>query len=315
MKLNFEQLETKDNPSASFDFPANASLTPYVSGLEAYGAHEGGGPRVEVQYRGKVIFNQFAYEDTFRGGVSVQLRDVDGDRDFDLLVGAGVGGGPRVKTYRNDHNQFTLIRDEFVYAEGFRGGVNVEPDGGFTPHYADRDTYDLVYLDPLVKPRVLSGDYNPLIGRQLASVPDGIMKILIEKNVKVLSFGGRLTDIPEFAHLRGTRTPAEGDGERVFDAATAAALPKINTIFIGPGADTAVVHEIGHLVQYHVLTPKQDDEWFNVWVGSLLSNKLTSAYEMGSPQEGYAEAFRRWVFGIYNPPQIDSFFKRTLGEL
>jgi hypothetical protein len=84
----------------------------------------GGGPRVKV-FDGatdRVIADFFAYEPSFRGGVNVAATDLDGDGAAEILVGAGVGGGPRIRGFRSDA---TPVLDLFVYADTLRDGVHV----------------------------------------------------------------------------------------------------------------------------------------------------------------------------------------------
>ena len=89
------------------------------------GAGFGGGPRVRV-FSGKdnsVISDFFAYEDTFRGGVTVSSGDIDGDGYADSVVGAGPGGGPRVRVLSGKTGG--TLYDDFAYESSFRGGVSV----------------------------------------------------------------------------------------------------------------------------------------------------------------------------------------------
>ncbi len=69
------------------------------------GAGPGGGPRVRVftglelsinPGKPASIWDAFAYAETFSGGVSVGVADVNGDGLPDLITGAGPGGGPHV---------------------------------------------------------------------------------------------------------------------------------------------------------------------------------------------------------------------------
>ena len=98
----------------------------------------GGGPRVSVYkilttstdpymsavpYRPEV-FNFFPFESSLRTGVNVAAGDVNGDGVPDIVVGAGVGGGPRVRVY--DGKTGATIRDFFAYDSNFRGGVFVD---------------------------------------------------------------------------------------------------------------------------------------------------------------------------------------------
>ena len=99
------------------------------------GSGVGGGPRIRVfdgttlgSATPTILSDFFAYESTFRGGVTVAAGDVDGDGFKDVIVGSGNGGGPRVRVF--DGAQLsagtqTTLADFFAYESTFRGGVNV----------------------------------------------------------------------------------------------------------------------------------------------------------------------------------------------
>ena len=94
------------------------------------GTGVGGAPRVVVidGNTKATIADFFAYESTFVGGVNVAMGDVNGDGFADILVGSGVGGGPRVRVLSGDAITSTTqvgIADFFAYENTFRGGVNV----------------------------------------------------------------------------------------------------------------------------------------------------------------------------------------------
>ena len=63
-----------------------------------------------------------AYTDKFLGGVSLASGDVNGDGTGEIVTGAGPGGGPHVRIFRQDG---TPIGGFMAYATTFRGGVNV----------------------------------------------------------------------------------------------------------------------------------------------------------------------------------------------
>ncbi len=88
------------------------------------GAGAGGGPQVMV-YSGKngqTLSNFFAFDAAFSGGVSVASGDVDGNGRFEIITGAGAGGGPTVAVF--DHEAM-MISSFFAFDSGFTGGVNV----------------------------------------------------------------------------------------------------------------------------------------------------------------------------------------------
>ncbi|MEN9672064.1 MAG: hypothetical protein RL553_329 [Planctomycetota bacterium] len=99
------------------------------------GAGPGGGPRIKV-FSGKnltVLRDFFAFEPTFSGGVTIATGLINSDLQVDILVGAGPGGGPRLKVF--DGASLGVLMDFFVYDAAFRGGINVAAGnlyGGFT---------------------------------------------------------------------------------------------------------------------------------------------------------------------------------------
>ena len=99
------------------------------------GAGPGGGPRIKV-FSGKnltVLRDFFAFEPTFSGGVTIATGLINSDLQVDILVGAGPGGGPRLKVFEGA--SLGVLMDFFVYDAAFRGGINVAAGnlyGGFT---------------------------------------------------------------------------------------------------------------------------------------------------------------------------------------
>jgi hypothetical protein len=89
------------------------------------GAGQGGGPHVKVfdGKTGQVIQEFFAYDLAFRGGVRIATADLDADGSADVIVGAGVGGGPHVRAWSSRTGQ--VVADFFAYDPAFRGGVFV----------------------------------------------------------------------------------------------------------------------------------------------------------------------------------------------
>jgi hypothetical protein len=88
-------------------------------------AGAGGGPQVEIVSGkdGTVLFNFFAYNSSFRGGVFTATADVNGDGFADIVTGAGAGGGPHVRVFSGKDG--SVLADFFAYDPSFRGGVSV----------------------------------------------------------------------------------------------------------------------------------------------------------------------------------------------
>lgn len=108
----------------------------------AAGAGPGGAPQVNIfdGRTGNVLTQFFAYDQSFRGGVTVAVGDIDGSGFESLVTGAGAGGAPHVKSFRNSRffdinaarilpgNQSITMNQtgEFMaYETGYTGGVQV----------------------------------------------------------------------------------------------------------------------------------------------------------------------------------------------
>ncbi len=85
----------------------------------------GGGPHIRAfsGVDGSQLLNFFAFEPDFRGGATVAVGDVDGSGANDIIIGAGNGGGPRVRVL--DPKTLDVKWDFFAYESTFRGGVTV----------------------------------------------------------------------------------------------------------------------------------------------------------------------------------------------
>jgi len=105
-------------------------------------AGPGGGPQVNIfdGRTGNVLTQFFAYDQSFRGGVTVAVGDIDGSSFNSVITGAGAGGGSHVKSFRNSRffdidaarilpgNQSITMNQtgEFMaYETAYTGGVQV----------------------------------------------------------------------------------------------------------------------------------------------------------------------------------------------
>jgi subtilisin family serine protease len=87
------------------------------------GAGPGGGPHVRVfNAKGKLLYQFFAYDKKFTGGVSVAAGDINGDGRQEIITGPGPGGGPHVRIFSANGK---VLGQFFAYDQKFTGGVKV----------------------------------------------------------------------------------------------------------------------------------------------------------------------------------------------
>lgn len=87
------------------------------------GAGAGGGPHVRVFGTNQAIKSQFfAYDQKFRGGVSVAVGDVNSDGSQEIVTGPGFGGGPHVRVF---NRLGKVLNQFFAFDSTKRAGVRV----------------------------------------------------------------------------------------------------------------------------------------------------------------------------------------------
>jgi len=80
-------------------------------------------PEVKIFKEDSSFLKSFlSYTTSFLGGVSLASGDLNGDGLSEIVTGAGPGGGPHVRIFRQDG---TAIGGFMAYITTFRGGVNV----------------------------------------------------------------------------------------------------------------------------------------------------------------------------------------------
>lgn len=70
-----------------------------------------------------VVSNFMAFPADFKGGATVTGADVDNDGAAEIVVGAGMGGGPQVRTFETDGRPSRV--SFFPFEKEYRGGVGV----------------------------------------------------------------------------------------------------------------------------------------------------------------------------------------------
>jgi hypothetical protein len=96
------------------------------------GVDAGGGPHVRILHYAPgapggatALFDFFAYDPGFRGGIRVAAGDVDGSGRASLITGAGPGGGPHVRALKWNGSGLTELASFLTYAPAFTNGIYV----------------------------------------------------------------------------------------------------------------------------------------------------------------------------------------------
>ena len=90
------------------------------------GAGYSGGPHVRIfdRFGNLINIGFFAYDSKFRGGVNIAVGDLNNDGKYEIVTGAGPGGGPHVRIFNK--NGKLLSSGFFAYDQSYRGGVRVQ---------------------------------------------------------------------------------------------------------------------------------------------------------------------------------------------
>jgi len=81
-------------------------------------------PEVHVlRQDGSEIGSFLAYDEAFRGGITIASCDIDGNGTNDIITGTQYGGGPHIRAF--DGYGTPLPINFFAYDEDFRGGIEI----------------------------------------------------------------------------------------------------------------------------------------------------------------------------------------------
>lgn len=277
-------------PNPTFNFPCNSSQR---GDYYAFGASTGGGPRVQVFHQNTLIFDQFVFEPTFRGGV-----DVSWTKEGYLMVGAGSGGAPRVRIF--DLNGGRVIKDYFAFDPADRQGILIL-NGVPTLGYKKKNE-----VVPLPKTQYYFGrpwgnvDVTTL-NRNLSLLPDNIQIALNRIGYVSYVYNGRYVSEIGFT------------SQTVANPTTTSSFATQNFMFVADWVVSQTNHEIGHAIHFRLLPQTYLTEWTSIWTRNY--RLFPGDYDRTSPLEGFAETFRRWVIGGKTFSEADAYMNRVIPVL
>jgi IPT/TIG domain/FG-GAP-like repeat/FG-GAP repeat len=120
-----------------FTYGTTGYPPPSVTTTSVTGADAGGGPDVRVfdAQTGTLLWEFYAYDASFRGGVRVASGDVNNDGVPDIITAPGPGISPNIRVW--DGKTHALIQQFMAYAPSFVGGVYVAAGDTNGDGYAD----------------------------------------------------------------------------------------------------------------------------------------------------------------------------------
>ena len=225
------------------------------------GAGAGGGPAVRIfESDGTQIGETiFAFATTFRGGVTVATGDVHGGSEIEIIVGAGPGGGPAVRTFDPDTGA-QLGETLFAFPTAFRGGVFVAgPSWGLS---GEGSPLRLDHSTPPAEPppKITPDDLASIVSAAqtrltAAGLPGDLLAPLAEVQFFVADLGGDLLGLSHDGRIY-LDDDAGGYGwfvdysplldEEFFGNGSTLAALESGAASSGIDLLSAVLHELGH---------------------------------------------------------------------
>lgn len=239
-------------------------------------------------------------------GVPVHLAEEAGR----ILVGAGVGGGPRLQA--RDAATLRVVWDTFIGNPDSRTGVSLTP-GGVLPA-TPLPIAEGVPSPLRAEPHPTHPGYLPGVQRSLDALPAPLGTALAGAGVRAVVFHGvPVVGLPEFAHLAGVETPSAGDGDTTYESAYAVYSPERRATYLPADADRGTVfHELMHAAFDVLLSEADRAEWYQ-FHGAAVVSPPWAAYEAGDPRESFAETGRRHLLHLPQPaPAADPLVARLL---
>jgi hypothetical protein len=141
--------------------------------------------------KGELLSEFYPYHDTFSGGVSVAVADLDGDAKMEIITGAGPGGGPHVRVFDINGNPVVnggfFAFDEKTYRAGIEvGAADVDGDGkseiSVVSGYGVKPEVKVFGSDGKLKNNFSVKDFGSLFGLRVSRVDlsgDGFDEIVV----------------------------------------------------------------------------------------------------------------------------------------
>lgn len=80
-------------------------------------------PLIKIFSTKGILINSFlAYDNKFKGGVSVAIGDTNGDGQVDIITAPGAGGGPHIRIF---NSRGEVLSNFFAYDKNYHGGIKV----------------------------------------------------------------------------------------------------------------------------------------------------------------------------------------------
>ncbi|CAG9622006.1 anthrax toxin lethal factor-related metalloendopeptidase [Sutcliffiella rhizosphaerae] len=176
-------------------------------------------------------------------------------------------------------------------------GVYYSPDlENYLHDVPSRDTLNqLIYLPP----SEFSEKDAALMIQHISNIPTNILNILVQQNVHLYLFNGKLTEIEGFEHLHGLKPRGYSETGSLWEevpgiGGSKLVLAKIghSNKGMGHGSINLELHELAHSIDRFVLgNIRNNNVFLEIWkeeVSVLFPNK---SYFNTFPEEYFAEAF------------------------
>ncbi len=253
----------------------------------------GGGPHIRLFDRMGTPFSQdvFAYEESFRGGVTIACGDLFGDERAELVTLPGVGGGPHVRIWNFENDTLTLVKQFFAFDPNDRSGL--------TGIISDHKLYIAQQKNDTPKMQTISFVSDEMITNetQISVESTGIDALVIHNNQRLVSTAnGKIVNVDT------------GETKTISSSHQSFALASVDTQLLAMEtreafADTDATEIIVDLSEQRLYAYK-DGMLENSF---LISSGKNNATPVGNHQilAKIPKVHYRWVYGPNDPRNYD----------